>query len=135
MKTMTLDEFHAALKSQGVPRDHLALRCPMCGTVQSAVDLISAGAGKTFDDVEKYLGFSCVGRFTGADDHKKGALPGSGCNWTLGGLFQLHKLEVVTEDGRHHPRFEPSTPDEAQAHMLHNVELMEHSSANDGMRA
>lgn len=44
MKTMTFDEFHATLKAQGVNHMNFALKCPMCGTVQSAVDLIQAGA-------------------------------------------------------------------------------------------
>jgi hypothetical protein len=110
MTTMTIDEFMAACKAQGVPIEHVALKCPMCGTLQSGVDLISVGAGKTFDDVEKYLGFSCIGRF----DSRK---PPVGCDWSLGGLFQLHKLEVITEDGVHHPRFELATPGEAQSHM------------------
>lgn len=116
MKTMTLAQFHATLMAQGVSaREHIALKCPMCGTVQSAADLIAAGAGANFDDVEKYLGFSCVGRFTGAGAPRKEP-DGQPCNWTLGGLFTLHKLEVLTPDGERHPRFEPATPDEAQAH-------------------
>lgn len=118
MKTMSLADFHAALKAQGVPRDHLAFRCPICKTVQSAHDLIAAGAGGTFEDVDKYLGFSCVGRFTQAGGHVKGTPPGKGCNWTLGGLFQMHELEVITEDGKQHPQFEPVTPEEAQAHQV-----------------
>lgn len=115
MNTMTLQEFHEALKAQGVS-SHMdfALKCPMCGTVQSGVDLIAAGAGADFDAVEKYLGFSCVGRWTGAGSPRK-APDGKPCNWTLGGLFSLHKLEVVTPDGKRHPRFEPATPAEAQA--------------------
>lgn len=118
MKTISLQDFHAELLSQGVPKVHLAFKCPICGTVQSAHDLITAGAGKDFDEVEKYLGFSCVGRFTNAGPHKKGTPPGKGCDWTLGGLFAIHKLEVVTEeDGKHHPRFEPATKEEAQQHM------------------
>lgn len=114
MKTLTLAEFHAAVKAQGVAHEHIAFKCPMCGTIQSGHDLIEAGAGACFDDVEKYLGFSCVGRFTGAEQPRK-APDGSPCNWTLGGLFQLHKLEVITDDGVRHPRFELATPDEAQA--------------------
>lgn len=97
MQTMTLDEFHAALKAQGLPIEDVQFRCPRCKTPQSARDLIAAGAGADFDEVEKYLGYSCVGRFD----------PSQGCNWTLGGLFQLHELEVVTPDGAHHPRFMP----------------------------
>lgn len=117
-QTMTFQEFQTALKAQGVPLEHMALRCPVCGTIQSALDLARAGAGATFADVEKYLGFSCVGRFTGAGPWKRGEEPGRGCDWTLGGLFQLHTLEVVTEDGKHHPRFEPVSAEEAHAHMV-----------------
>lgn len=115
MQRMSIDKFHAALKAQGVPRDDVALVCCMCGTVQSANDLVAAGAGADFDAVEKYLGFSCVGRFTSAGSPRK--IPdGSPCNWTLGGLFTTHKLEVVTEDGKAWPRFEVATPEQAQAH-------------------
>lgn len=116
MKTMTLDEFKAAVLAQGVPHEHIAVVCPMCGTIQSGADLIAAGAGADFDAVEKYLGFSCVGRFTGAESPRKKP-DGKPCNWTLGGLFSLHKLEVVTPDGNRHPRFELASPDEAKAHM------------------
>lgn len=119
MNTMTVEQFHNALKAQGVPRDHLAMKCPMCGTTQSAASLIAAGAGASFDEVEKFLGFSCVGRFTGAGTPRKKP-DGQPCNWTLGGLFRLHKLEVVTPDGVKHPRFELATPDEAQTLMSAN---------------
>lgn len=115
MKTMTITEFHGALIAQGVKREDLALICPMCQTLQSATDLIKAGAGADFDAVEKYLGFSCVGRFTGAGSPRKEP-DGKPCNWTLGGLFHTHKLEVETPDGKKHPRFEPATPEQAQAH-------------------
>jgi hypothetical protein len=117
MRTITVAEFHAELKAQGVkPHEHLAFRCPICGTLQSGRDLIKAGAGKTWDEVEKFAGFSCVGRWTNAGPHKKGNPAGRGCDWTLGGLFRIHELEVVTPDGEKHPRFELATPEEAQAH-------------------
>lgn len=114
--TMTVEEFHAALRAQGVPRDDLAFKCPICGTIQSAKDLIRAGAGKDFEGVGKFLGFSCVGRFTNAGPHQEGRAPGTGCDWTLGGLFQLHKVEVVDTDGERCPHFEVVTPEEAKAH-------------------
>lgn len=117
MRTLTVEEFQAELKAQGVrSHEHVAFRCVMCGTIQSGRDLIEAGAGKTFDDVEKFLGFSCVGRWTNAGPHKKGNPPGRGCDWTLGGLFTVHTLAVTTPDGEKHPRFELATPEEAQAH-------------------
>jgi hypothetical protein len=102
---------------EGVPIEHCAMRCPMCDTIQSATDLIAAGAGKNFDEIEKYLGFSCVGRWTHEKPPpaKKGTQ--QGCNWTLGGLFRTHKLTVTTPDGKAHARFELCTPEEAQAHM------------------
>lgn len=121
MKKMTVEEYHAALKAQGVPsREDLALVCPMCATPQSARDLIAVGAGEDFDAVEKYLGFSCVGRWTNAGSPRKSP-DGKPCDWTLGGLFPLHKLVVVTPDGKEHPRFEPATPEQAQAHALATV--------------
>lgn len=114
--TMTVDEFHEKLKAQNVPdRADLAFACPMCGTVQSARDLIAAGAGLDFDGVERFLGFSCVGRWTNAGSPR--AKPdGKPCNWTLGGLFSTHRLEVITEDGKRHPRFEVASPEQAQQH-------------------
>ena len=116
MRQTTLDEFQAELKAQGVPsHEHCAFVCPMCGTIQSAKDLIAAGAGENFEAVERFIGFSCVGRWTGAEGPRK-APDGKPCNWTLGGLFTLHTLKVVTPDGKAHPRFELATPEQAQAH-------------------
>ena len=124
MRTITLEEYHNELKAQKVPRDHLAVKCPVCGTIQSAFDLIAAGAGKDFEEVEKYLAFSCVGRWTKAGPfHRKGgkkSVPQTGCDWTLGGLFRLHNLEVITPDGKKHMRFECCTPEEAQQHRKDN---------------
>ena len=100
MIKMTLEEFHAAIKSQSTATPaEVTFRCPLCGTLQSANDLIKAGAGADFQAVEKYLAFSCVGRW---DDTK-------GCDWTLGGLFQLHELVVIADDGKEYPRFLPTT--------------------------
>lgn len=114
MKTMTLDEHRAALKAQGVDHLDYAFVCPACGTVQSAQSLIKAGAGNAFDEVTKYLGFSCVGRFTGAGSPR--AEPdGKPCNWTLGGLFHIHELEVCGPDGEVYQRFDIATPEQALA--------------------
>ena len=115
MRRLTIPEFHVELKAQGVPRDDIAMKCPLCGTVQSARDLIAAGAGATFEEVDRYLGFHCIGRFTDAPGPR--ATPdGDPCNWTLGGLFRTHRLEVVDDRGFAHPIFEPATPEEARRH-------------------
>lgn len=113
MNRITLAEFHAALAAQGVAREDMAFVCPMCATVQSARSLVAAGAGADFDAVSRYLGFSCVGRFTGAGSPRK-VPDGNPCNWTLGGLFSMHKLEVTDESGEEHPHFEVATPEQAQ---------------------
>ena len=116
MKTLTLEQFHAACKAQGVTSiEHIATVCPMCKTVQSARDLIAAGAGPDFKAVQSYAGFSCIGRFTGAGSPRKKP-DGKPCNWTLGGLFSLHELEIITPDGTHHPHFDLATPEQAQQH-------------------
>jgi len=105
VKTMTLDEYKAAITGQGTERiEDATFRCPRCNTRQSAQDLIDAGAGKNLDEVEKYLAFSCVGRWN----------KDKGCDWTLGGLLQMHDFEVITPDGISHPRFEPTPPTEEQ---------------------
>lgn len=70
--------------------------CPRCGTKQTPQDLVDAGAGERIDDAHKYVGFSCVGRFNEGK---------TGCDWTLGGLFQIHTLEILS-DGEKHPFFE-----------------------------
>lgn len=106
-RKISLEDFRKELKAQGVERDDFAFVCPSCGTVQSARLLINEGAGKDFEEVEGYVGFSCVGRFL--------KRCGKGCDWTLGGLFQIHTLTVVTDDGKEHPRFEIATPEQAKA--------------------
>ena len=117
MRKISVEEFHAELKAQGVSSpDHVAVKCPMCGTVQSRSLLRSQGCPE--DKVEGQIGFSCVGRWNDAgppprkDDHTPRDKPG--CNWTLGGLLSLHELEVE-KDGVRHPMFEVAQPEEAHA--------------------
>lgn len=126
MHSMTHEEFIAALKAQGVPNGmHAAFKCPMCGTIQSAADLMMAidkrcsvpPGSTTFEDVRRYIGYSCVGRFTGQKFTRECKGAGRGCDWTLGGLFKLHTLEVY-KDGEAHPHFELATPEEAVAHYI-----------------
>jgi len=120
-KVTTLKEYMAALKAQntGGVKDAVVV-CVVCGTPQSCEDLIAAGAGKDFDEVEPSWGFSCIGRFLGSGPYRKGCKKKNpaqiGCDWTLGGLFRIHTLEVIGPDGKHHSRFEPATPEVAQAH-------------------
>ena len=109
MRQISFAEWQAELEAQGTDgREHKAFVCPTCGTVQSMAMLRAHGVPD--DKVEGQIGFSCVGRWTdaGEADFKKGQPRKGkvGCNWTLGGLFRLHKLEVTGPDGTVHPMFE-----------------------------
>ena len=101
MITLTLEEYLSAMMSQNAPMGDVTFQCPRCRTLQSANDLIKAGAGKNINQVKRYLGFSCIGRF----DSSKG------CSWSLGGLFQIHELEIVFPNGEPAPRFIPISAD------------------------
>lgn len=117
MKVVTLEAFHAALKAQALPLQHVVFRCPVCGTLQSPQDLIDAGAGHDYDSVRRFIGYSCVGRWTGATTTRRGPVEGQGCDWTFGGLFEVRTYLVETLDGRLHPVFEPASPADALAHL------------------
>ena len=105
-RKITEDECVALLNAQGVPPDHWAFRCPKCGHIQSVASLMCHGL--SYEEASARAYYACEGRFT----------PATGCDWTLGGLFQIHTLEVVTPGGRSLPCFEPAAPEEAQALML-----------------
>lgn len=88
MEQMTVKEWEIeGEKRFGEDKRDWRFICPRCNTVQTARDLLAAGVSN--EDAKKYIGFSCVGRFTKE----------KGCNWTLGGLFQIHELIVVCSDG------------------------------------
>jgi hypothetical protein len=118
---ITVDEFRTRLIAQGVSnQNHAALICPVCRTVQSIASLVRAGADP--ERAERMIGFACEGRLTNAgswpSDKDKTAKAKArrrvrGCDWTLGGLFQIHELEVMV-DGEKHPRFRLASPEQAQ---------------------
>ncbi|MDD2826965.1 MAG: hypothetical protein PHF52_08625 [Sulfurospirillaceae bacterium] len=76
--------------------------CPMCGTAQSFNDLLHAGVSE--DDAQGYIAFSCIGRFNNKE---------KGCDWSLGGLLRIHKLEIKVE-GKNRPTFEFLKADDVQ---------------------
>lgn len=105
-RRITIKEFHEVLAEQDVDRrEDLEFICPKCGTTQTAQDLIDAGAGENFEDVATKIAFSCVGRYDEEVD----------CDWTLGGLLQIHELEVIAEDGTPVPRFLPANTEDLPA--------------------
>lgn len=95
MKVISLEAFKAeATKRFGEDAKKWQFKCVKCGTTQSAEDLVAAGVPK--EKVDRFIGFSCIGRW---DKNK-------GCDWTLGGLFTIHEIEIETPDGKRHPHFE-----------------------------
>ena len=63
--------------------------CPRCKHVQSGESVIAhnpgLSRGEPSDAISDWIYFSCEGRHT----------PKYGCDWTLGGLFQIHTVEVI----------------------------------------
>ena len=64
-------------------------KCPSCGHVQSVESVIIHNQELTEKEVSEWIYFNCEGRTN----------PKHGCDWTLGGLLGIHKLEVVQQDG------------------------------------
>lgn len=80
-------------------------KCVNCGYAQSAEDFLKLEKPNRPEEIHKVLGFSCIGRWM---PESKGTMGNrkQPCNWTLGGLFKLHKLEVIQPDGKAVPCFE-----------------------------
>ncbi|MCP4050563.1 MAG: hypothetical protein GY730_07660 [bacterium] len=80
----------------GENKRHWEFVCPVCKTVQSANDFLKRGL-----DPNKYIGYSCIGRFKKnppkAFGNKKIA-EGSGCDFTNGGLFRLGPKIIILEN-------------------------------------
>lgn len=118
IETITIPELQTRMKAQGVSaREHIAFVCPRCATVQS-MSLLGL-AGVPAERQEAYIGFSCVGRFLNSGPSARGAKApgrpgGVGCDWTLGGLFSLHELQVDRGDGeKPQPSFAIATAEQA----------------------
>lgn len=119
-QTISIDELRSRLKAQGVSdRTNYAFKCPMCETVQSIKSFICAGISP--EEASDLIGFSCVGRVLGAGGPRSKP-DGKPCNWTLGGFFRLHTLEIVDEQGTAHAHFALASPEEAQALQAANAE-------------
>ena len=93
MKVLTLDEWSANAASIFGPKiQNWRFVCPNCKQSQSL---------REFEDhkiqgAKDMFFFSCIGRF----------VKDRGCDWSLGGLLQIHETEVVSEDGKNIPVME-----------------------------
>jgi hypothetical protein len=116
MRKLTVAEWRAEGERRFGPDErNWKFVCPMCGTVQGAEDFYTEGFARGAGQVNKVLGFACIGRWRMAGPHQKGNPPGRGCDWTLGGLFHIHTLEVIDDEGKPHMLFDFAEPEPARA--------------------
>ena len=97
-KTIKLADFIKEAKEKyGEDSKKWKFKCAKCGCIQSAEDFAQLSEFENNkQNIGNYVGFSCIGRFD----------KGKGCDWTLGGLFTIHTLEIEDEQGKKHPHFE-----------------------------
>lgn len=92
METMTLEQWREkAVSLFGKDPLDWKFKCVRCGHVQKGRDF-----KRLVENPMDFAFFSCIGRWK--ED--------VGCDWTLGGLLQIHEVEVVTEKGEKVPSFE-----------------------------
>lgn len=78
-----------AVRLYGKDATKWKFRCVRCGHVQSHESV--KAANPDIGDTSNWIFFSCEGRWR----------EGVGCDWTLGGLFTIHKVEVLDDrDGK-----------------------------------
>ena len=83
-----LNEWIEQVKARGLKK--CQFKCAACGNIQTGEDFEALGS----DWQNVYS--ECIGRHTKE----------KGCDWALYGLFQIHKVAVLKEDGTHSPVFE-----------------------------
>lgn len=90
--TITLEEWREEGKKRfGDDIENWKFKCPSCGNIASCKDFEEAGAEP--DDAYQ----CCIGRF---NDKK------TGCDWAAYGFFDICKVHVIAENGKHVPVFE-----------------------------
>ncbi len=94
-KHMTVEEFRAEGERLFGPDEMLwCWKCPSCGHVASTQDYKDAGA------TSSAVGFSCVGRWTGATQDAFADGPGP-CNYAGGGLIGINPIAVKDGETTH----------------------------------
>jgi len=87
-RTVTLEQYIAeAVAKFGEDRNNWRFICPACGHVASVAEYEAAGAP------EGAVGFSCIGRWSGASREAFGEGEGP-CNYAGGGLIGLNPVYI-----------------------------------------
>ena len=97
------DFLEKGMRLFGEDRKKWKFTCCNCGNTQSIEDFEKIGISAS--EAGGYVYFSCIGRFI---PDSKGTMSNQikPCNYTVGGLFNLAKVCIVTPDGEKHPMFE-----------------------------
>lgn len=90
----------------GTNPENWKFKCTACGHSQSIAEVKERHPTLGSDEIKRWIHVSCEGRQWAC----RGRKPEAGCDWTLGGLFRIHKLEVDTGEGLK-PAFEFDHPD------------------------
>mgnify|MGYP001021170312 CR=1 FL=1 len=119
METVTLEEFQARCWAQGVPWEHVAFKCPQCGTVQSMASLMLMGC--PIPEAESALGVKCEGHYSGSGPfgpiRTLAFVPPRGCKMSLtdpAPVLHSHAGLKVVMGNFSYPLFALATPGEAQ---------------------
>jgi hypothetical protein len=95
MRIMTREAWFArGTKFYGEDPRRWTFRCLACGHTQS-FESVSA-RNPALRNASSWIYFTCEGAFTA----------GVGCDWALGSVYTLHRLEVISENGAVAPVFE-----------------------------
>lgn len=106
-RRVTLDEWQAeGRRLFGDNVNAWRFKCPSCGFVQTRQDFLAYGV--PVRDVDRRLGFSCIGRSINQTCRGVAVVVGFmeahvgyGCDYAGGGLFRINPVEVVYQDGIH----------------------------------
>jgi len=118
MKTLTLQEWkEEGTKLYGEKMGNWLFVCPQCKQIQSLKDFVE----KNVPEPTTKFYYSCIGRW----------VENRGCNWTLGGLFQIHETEVISEDGDKVPVFEFAGLPEPASSIQNPASKIEHQESSN----
>lgn len=107
VRVITQEAFQAECRAQAEQREEIVFICPVCKTLQTGREMMTARGNQHFDEVQGRIGNACIGRYT--DTH--------GCTFKMGRRTSSNtQLLVKTPDGTEHPHFELASRAQADEH-------------------
>jgi len=80
----------------GSDRNDWAFKCVSCGNIQSANSVLAHGCPEDELTIRAWLTNNCEGRYN----------KNYGCDWSLSGIFRIHKVVLLSDKGVVYPMFE-----------------------------